>query len=270
MQIQMLAVTTAQTPPAQYTSSYVVAPGDPAAQPIDHAPELLAVDAGCLGFWADPEDQMRVKHVLITHAHADHIASLPLFLENVFDPGPEAPTLYGSAHTLDALRRHVFNDVVWPDFIGMSNEANAFCRVVEVQSEAPLRVGGFDVLPVEVDHAIPTLAYLVTEQGGTHHAVFAADSCETDRLWELVNADVRPPAIAFLEASFPDAMSGLAELSKHLTPATLASEAARLPDGTRVVAVHVKPRFKQQIADELHRLGLPHLELGRPNQRFGV
>ena len=274
MQIEMLAVTTADIPPGQYTSSYLVAAGDAAGDPIDGGGDLLAVDAGCLGFWNDPEDQMRVKHVLLTHAHADHIASLPLFLENVYDFGPDCPTLYGSRATLDALRAHVFNGVIWPDFIGMSTADNAFCRVVELEAEAPARIAGFDVLPVAVDHAVPTLGYILSEAGAggaaARAAVFAADSRETDRLWAAAAEGGRTPVIAFLEASFPDSMSALAELSAHLTPATLATEAAKLPADTRIVAVHVKPRFKAQIAAELDALGMPHLVMGRPNQRFGV
>ena len=265
MQIQMLAVTTADQPPGQYTSSYLAAPGGAS---IDTADMLVAVDAGCLGFWNTPEDQMRVKHVPLTHAHADHIASLPIFLENVFDPGPDAPTIYATRETLDALRAHLLNNVLWPDFIGMSNASNAFCHAVEIEAETPFTVGGLEVLPVAVDHQIPTVGFLIREPGTAATAIFAADSGPTDRIWQAATEDGRDPRLALIEASFPDAMHELAVISKHLTPATLATEAAKLPGDTRVVAVHVKPRFKHVIAEELVALGLPNLELGQTGQRF--
>ena len=47
--------------------------------------DSIAVDAGCLGYYKSPQDQARIKHVLISHSHIDHLASLPIFLENVFD-----------------------------------------------------------------------------------------------------------------------------------------------------------------------------------------
>ena len=52
--------------------------------------DTLAVDAGGLGFYGSPEQQARVKHVLISHTHADHVASLPIFVENAFEANPTA------------------------------------------------------------------------------------------------------------------------------------------------------------------------------------
>src|SRR5947208_13990188 len=78
---------------------------------------VLAVDAGSLGLWGDLAGQARVKHVVLTHTHADHTASLPVFLENVHGQVPPV-TVHGSAAVLDCLRRDVFNDRVYPDLVG--------------------------------------------------------------------------------------------------------------------------------------------------------
>ncbi len=50
--------------------------------------DTVAIDAGSLGLLADLDRQRGVRHVFLTHEHVDHIASLPIFLENVYDPGP--------------------------------------------------------------------------------------------------------------------------------------------------------------------------------------
>src|SRR5262245_48903598 len=52
-----------------------------------------ALDAGCLTDALPLAAQRRIKRVLLTHAHFDHIASLPLLCDN----------LYGQAHPLEVL-----------------------------------------------------------------------------------------------------------------------------------------------------------------------
>ena len=36
--------------------------------------DAVALDAGCLGFAHAPERQARVRHVLLSHTHLDHLA----------------------------------------------------------------------------------------------------------------------------------------------------------------------------------------------------
>src|SRR5262245_44604353 len=91
----------------QYVSSYLINGS-------------VAVDAGCLGFFGSPAEQDAVRHIFLTHAHADHIASLPIFLDNVWNPTPDCPTVYGSRETLDMIRRCILNNEVWPDFVALS------------------------------------------------------------------------------------------------------------------------------------------------------
>src|SRR5436305_2452164 len=82
--------------------------------------DTLALDAGGLGFAVPLDEQRRVRHVLITHTHLDHIASLPIFLENVYGRAAEPVTVHGSQEVLDCLQHDFFNDRVWPDFVNLS------------------------------------------------------------------------------------------------------------------------------------------------------
>jgi hypothetical protein len=70
----------------------------------------------------------------------------------------------------------------------------------------------------------------------------------------------------FLEATFPDELSWLADVSKHLTPATFAKEVRKLNRPVRIVAMHLKARYQIEVAAQLQALGIAEVELAR----FGV
>ena len=54
----------------------------------------------------------------------------------------------------------------------------------------------------------------------------------------------------------------LAEASLHVTPEMFGREVAKLPAGVKVIAVHIKVRYRQEVIRELHALQLSTLEIG--------
>src|SRR5262245_9815074 len=93
----MLVPSALSAAPRQYLTTFLV--GD-----------SVAIDAGSLGFYGSPAEQARIRHVFLTHTHLDHIASLPIFLENVSNDGGDCPTIYAPAEVLDVVCRDVLND----------------------------------------------------------------------------------------------------------------------------------------------------------------
>jgi len=246
MKIRILGSAPQSPAVRQYVSSYLIN-------------DRVAIDAGCLGFYGTAQDQAAASHVFLTHSHVDHCASLPVFLENCYGLGPQCPVIYGSTHTLDSLQNHVFNDVVWPDFIKLSANAPPFLRLQPLEAEKSVVAERLCLTPVAVNHVVPTFAYLVSD--GRTTVVFAADSGPTERLWDLTR---QLPSLrgVFLEASFPNSMRSLAEVSLHLTPEMFAAEVAKMPPATRVIAVHIKTRYRETVVQELSGLGIPALEIG--------
>jgi ribonuclease BN (tRNA processing enzyme) len=116
------------------------------------------------------------------------------------------------------------------------------------------------VTPVAVNHVVPTLAYVVDD--GVSAVIFAADSGPTTRLWEVAHHTPGLRAV-FLEASFPNSLKGLAEVSLHLTAEMFGGEAAKIPPGVKVIAVHIKVRYREEVIRELHSLRLPNMEIGK-------
>ena len=227
--------------------------------------DVLAVDAGSLGLLGSTEAQARVKDVFLSHTHIDHIASLPIFVENVFQDGAECPTLHATEAVADSLRRDVFNGRLWPDFIGMSTPEQPFLHLNTLRPGVPVRVGALRVTAVEVDHLVPTVGFVI--EGETASIVIAGDTGPTARLWEVAH-EARNLKAVFLEAAFPDEMTWLADASRHLTPALLAAEVAKMPRGVPVYAVHLKPKYRDRIGSELAALGLPGLEICAPGHVY--
>jgi ribonuclease BN (tRNA processing enzyme) len=227
--------------------------------------EVVAIDAGGLGFLDDLSAQLRIQHIFITHSHMDHIASLPIFLETVFEAGDRCVTLHAGAATLESLRRDVFNDRVWPDFIGMSEKGLPFVKVETLDPGRPVEAAGLHLTPVPVDHVVPTLGFLV-EASGVEVAI-PSDTGPTDSFWQVASAARNLKAV-FLEVSFPNAMTELAVVAKHLTPAMFSAEARKLPHQVPIVAVHIKPRFYDQVVAELNALDMPNVRVGTPGETY--
>jgi ribonuclease BN (tRNA processing enzyme) len=233
--------------PGQYLISYLVN-------------DTLAVDAGSLGVYGTPWEQARVRHVLISHTHIDHTASLPIFVENAYEANADCVTIHGSAEVLDGLQRDMFNDRTWPDFVALSGVMPPFLKLVRLEPFRPVELEGLTIMPVPVDHVVPTLGFVITD--GSSTVVIASDTGPTDDLWRVANESPNLCAV-FLEATFPNALSGLAEAAKHLTPTLFGIEVGKLARPVPVIAVHLKARFRDQIVAELAALGLPNVELGR-------
>lgn len=228
--------------------------------------DTLAIDAGCIGFYGTPHDQARIKDILISHTHADHVASLPIFVENAFEGVPDPVTVHGSSIVLDGLRRDIFNGRIWPDFIGMSATQGPFLRVNEIEAGKPLMLQGLTITPISVDHLVPTLGFIVDD--GTSTVVIASDTGPTEELWRVARGVPHLKAV-FLEAAFPNSMTFLANVSKHLTPAMFLGEARKLDrDDVEIVVVHIKPRFRAAILEEIGALGLPNVVIGQLNRPY--
>jgi len=223
--------------------------------------DTIAVDAGSLGLPADLDRQRRVRHVFLTHEHLDHIATLPIFLENVFEPGPDCVELLGRADVLEFLHRDVFNGRVWPDFFELSSGADRFVVGTPLEAGAAVERAGLTVTPLPVSHSVDTLGLLVDD--GRTAVAFPSDTGPTTHFWGRIAACPRLAAV-FLECSWPERMSALAAETGHLCPSRFAAEVRKLDRDVRWIVVHRKARHAAEIARDLAALDLPNVELVRP------
>ena len=227
--------------------------------------DTVAIDAGSLGFLSPLDVQQRVRHLLLSHSHQDHIGSLPIFLDNVFSPRGEAVNVYASNDTFDAILRHQFNETIWPDLVRLSQAEAPFLQMHELHAEQAVTLDGLTVTPIELNHVVPTFGFLVDD--GASAVAIVSDTAPTEAIWQAADENPRLKAV-LVEASFPNHMAWLANKSRHLTPQLLKGELKKLNRRVPVLALHVKTSFYALVLSELRALGIAELEVMEPGRAY--
>lgn len=214
--------------------------------------EHVVLDAGSLSQALSIERQVGVRSIVLTHSHMDHTSALPFFIENTYGKGHGAIDIYASAPTTFAIRRNLFNNATWPDFTRLPNHLLPAVRFHEIEAERPFTVEGVTFTPIPVNHTVPTFGFLVEEGGRSF--LWSSDTGPTQRLWEVANRTSGLKAL-MMDTSFDNAMQQIADVSLHLTPATLDRELEKLERDVPVYLHHLKPPCVEQIHREVAELG---------------
>jgi ribonuclease BN (tRNA processing enzyme) len=224
-----------------------------------------ALDAGALTDTLPLAAQRRIRRVLLTHAHFDHIATLPFLAANVHGSRPAPLEILAPAPVLDAVQRHVFNDATWPDFTRFPSAARPTIRYRPLPEGRATRAGALSITPFAVNHVVPAYGYIVSANGRS--VVFSGDTGPTERLWAAARRARNVKAV-FLECSFSDRDKKLAADSLHLTPRLVREELTKLPPRVPVLLYHAKPFSLTRIRRELAALGEPRLHLLEEEKSF--
>lgn len=230
--------------------------------------DTLLLDAGnitaALGF----DEQAAIDNILLTHAHLDHIIDLAFLADNVFTMRAKPVRIWGPAEVLDAVRRHIFNDEIWPDFsriVAGDAPIFEFCPLPEDGSGV---VGPYRVRWVRTNHPVFNAGYCLND--GAVSVLFSGDTAQTDALWAM-GKGCPSLALAFVESSFPNRLQALAMASGHLTPHMLAGELVKFGRPEVPVKIfHMKPQFLDEIARELYALDYPALEMLKGGEEFTI
>ena len=185
-------------------------------------------------------------------------------MDDLFGELEQPIRIHATEEVVDLLKRDVFNDNVYPRFDELKNERGRVMDYVPFEIGKEFKVAHLTVAAIPVNHIVPTVGLIVSDDRVT--VAFSSDTAETEEFWKMVSRAPHLEAL-FIEASFPNSMRQLAEASRHLTPDTLRNELRKLShNGMDILAVHLKPAYRETVARELTELGMDNLsvmEVGR-------
>jgi 3',5'-cyclic-nucleotide phosphodiesterase len=231
--------------------------------------DTLAIDAGSLTSGVEIDAQARLEACLVSHAHLDHIRDLATLADNRCQMQAPPLKVAGTRGTLEVLRRHFFNNLLWPDFsqIPSGGAGGNAIEYVELAPEVPVTLAGKRVRAVLVSHTIEAAAFVIEGPGGS--LAYSGDTGPTQRMWEVLNAEPDLRAL-LMEVSFPDRERRLAAVSGHHTPETLAADLRkyRAPADLPTLLYHIKPVFQAEVERECAKLQGFNLEVLQLGDQF--
>jgi len=220
--------------------------------------DSVAIDAGSLAMSVNPLQQSQIRDIVLTHAHLDHIAGLPLFIDDHFSTLTEPITIYATQDVIDILERDIFNWSVYPRFSELSNSNGPVMKYEPFGQSEEFTARHLTLRPIDVSHGVPSTGFLVSDTDST--IALSGDTAETDGFWNLVNASDEMSAI-LLECAFPDELAELATVSHHLTPKRMKLELEKCEKDCQIYVVNLKPMFRDVIAAQIAKLGLKNVEV---------
>ena len=192
-----------------------------------------------------------IDHILVTHSHLDHVLAIGLLADSVTRRRRAAARppicVHALAPTIAALRQHVFNGVIWPDFSVLPSAANPVLRFEAIETGQVLQLGTRRVEVMPACHTVPAVGYAVLGRSGAW--VFTGDTGPNPALWQRLQ-DL-PVATLVIETAFGDDEQALATLSQHLCPAQLRAELQQLAAPADVFITHIKPGEVDAVMTEI-------------------
>jgi len=213
--------------------------------------DTVLIDAGSGVGELTLEEMSRIKHIFVTHSHLDHVNFIPLLVDSIFDSIIDPIVVHSQPATLRALKDHIFNWVIWPDFTELPSPDNGVLKFEEMNVGEVIGLDGISFEMIAVDHIVQSAGYRVEDNGKSF--AFSGDTSTNDTFWQALNKH-KSLDVLVVETAFPERQLHLANLSKHYTPSLLAADIKKLKHSPEVYLTHLKPGDEEQIIDDTKRL----------------
>ncbi|WP_394789162.1 3',5'-cyclic-nucleotide phosphodiesterase [Rhodoferax sp.] len=195
------------------------------------------------------DEMCAINYVFLTHSHLDHVAALPLMVDAVASQRNVALKIYALTGTIAALKAHIFNNVIWPDFSVIPSISAPFVSFHEIAVGEITHIMGKTIEALPAVHTVPAVGYSVSAGGPCW--VFTGDTERNPALWQRL--EQLSVAMLVIETAFSNREKDLARRSLHLSPVALAEELEFINPEKRfpIFITHTKPFETELIMDEI-------------------
>ncbi len=201
----------------------------------------------------------RIEHIVLSHSHLDHVVSIALLADAVMRrrgaEGRGPIEVHALPETLAALREHIFNGVIWPDFTRLPSAEHPVLRFVPFAVGDVLELGAKRIEVLSASHTVPAVGFAV-DGGDKGWWVYTGDTGPNPALWKRL-CEMKLAHLV-IETAFSDEERQLARISRHLCPAALGHELAHLEGSVDVHITHIKPGEMDSVMEEIRALGTRH------------
>ena len=210
--------------------------------------DVLAIDAGGLTSSLSFSAQQKLKAILLTHQHYDHIRDVPTIAMNFAFWGSTI-NIYSTQPVHDALLTYLLNGKLYPNFLEWPRQKPTI-KFTTMEPGKPQQIEGYSILAVLVNHPNLTVGYQVTSPDGKVVFYTSDTGPGLTDCWQKVS-----PQLLIIEVTLPNGYEEYAKESGHLTPRLLKQELTNfqalkgyLP---QVVTVHMSPTLEKEIEAEI-------------------
>lgn len=225
--------------------------------------EHTLIDAGTGVGDLSLEAMTQIDDIVLSHSHLDHVLAIPLLADSVmrarFADDTRGPIrVHALPATLAALRQHMFNDQLWPDFTRIPSAERPILSLHPFEVGEVLTLGPpgrqrrLEVLPAR--HTVPAVGFGLDTPSGWW--VYSGDTGPNPELWSALRG--RRIAHLVIETAFGDDERWLAQISGHMSPGVLAQELAQLPRDVPVHITHPKPGEAQAVIAQIRAVHASH------------
>ena len=221
--------------------------------------DRVAIDAGSLAMATNSVQKKQIRDVILTHAHLDHIAGLPLFIDDLFATLRRPIQVFATGEVIEVLERDIFNWSVYPRFSELTNTNGKVMEYRPFHTGEEFSVQHLRVKAVGVNHKVPCFGLIVSD-GKTKFAL-TSDTAEMDEFWQVLEKENDISAI-LIECAFPNELEELAHISYHLTPKLLKKELEKINNQNCLIyVVNIKPMYRDDIVRQIAELNIENLQI---------
>ena len=184
------------------------------------------------------EEMAQIRDVFLTHSHLDHVLFLPLLSDTALTLRNGPLTVHALPETIAALKTHVLNGVLWPDYSRLPTPEAPYIRFEPLSLGESVDIADGRITALPARHTVPAVGYLI--DSGRSSFAFSGDTTYCEAFWDELNK-VSNLTYVMMETTMRNLDSDVAQRSCHTTPAILKRGLSRLTRPARILVTHIEP-----------------------------